>query len=69
MTDDFCHTDLSGMQARTNQYNLTWSQQGPDAPVVEFLVAAAEAAQQLYSSFFRQLAEQVWLMLTGRCIV
>ena len=47
------------MQAETNQYNLTWSQRDPDAPVVEFLAAAAEGAQQLYSSFFRQLAEQV----------
>jgi len=47
------------VQAESQRFNMAWGTREADAPLVEFLLAAAQGAQQLYTSFFQQITDQV----------
>lgn len=59
---------MSFVQGDTRQFNLAWGHKDPDAPVIEFLVAAAQGACQLYSGYFTQVADQVGTVVTQAVI-
>ena len=50
---------IAPLQAETERFNTAWGTRDAEAPLVEFLLAAAQGAQQLYSSFFQRIAGQV----------
>lgn len=49
---------LTPLQAESEQFNKTWSQRDTNDPILEFSVAAAQAAYTVCNKYFLSLLEQ-----------
>lgn len=57
------------VQEETERFNAAWSHKDADTPVTEFVLAAAQDAQQMYGSVFQKVNQQVssWLCHCKPC--